>query len=224
MSVNVGGGGNQYLYNCYRLTLSKIENTWTGDPTITIDCTGLSTMQNMCDGGGTNPGYKKIVLKNVPTSPIVLSSLFYNHGRSSAFEFVELDGNLIGSGNCSSIISSNSSLKAITGGAFDLSGTTNITGFAKFAYALETVYFVPSTIKVDINFQGAARLTDESLVSAANGLDATASGHSITLDSTPKARCQTLMGTVADGLFTADASGTVSLTDFITTVKGWTLA
>ena len=74
-------------------------------------------------------------------------------------------------------------------------------------------------------------LTDVSLCQIANALCATYTS-TLTLHATPKARCSTLMGTVSQvtddtgtyDFFTQDANGTVSLADFITTTKGWTLA
>ena len=73
-------------------------------------------------------------------------------------------------------------------------------------------------------FNLASALTDASLVSIANGLSSSASGLSVAFHATPKARCSTLMGTVTSGEFTQNAGGTVSLADFITNTKGWTLA
>lgn len=81
------------------------------------------------------------------------------------------------------------------------------------------------------NLSGSSLLTDASLCQIANALCATHTS-TLTLHATPKARCSTLMGTVSSvtddtgtyDFFTADANGTVSLADFITTTKGWTLA
>lgn len=74
-------------------------------------------------------------------------------------------------------------------------------------------------------------LVDDSLVSLANALIAGSETINI-IDATTKAKCSTIVGTVSSvtddsgtyDFFTQDASGTVTLADFITTVKGWTLA
>ena len=222
VSVNVGGG---LLYEkVYTVQLSRTENTWTDDPTITIDCTYASSLNNMGNGGGGNPGYRKIKLKNTSGRAYTISFAFYNHSDSSKFETLELDGNLVCTGNSSQAFQDCRTIKSIVGGSLDLSAATNIGTFARGASNLETISFVPSSVMASITFFGASKLSDESLVSIANGLNGTVSGKSLTLHATPKARCQTLMGTVADGVFTADASGTVTLVDYITTVKGWTLA
>lgn len=81
------------------------------------------------------------------------------------------------------------------------------------------------------NLSGSNLLTDASLCQIANALCATHTS-TLTLHATPKARCSTLMGTVSQvtddtgtyDFFTADANGTVTLADFITATKGWTLA
>lgn len=99
------------------------------------------------------------------------------------------------------------------------------------AIALTEIYFVPNQCASGGDVVTGV-LIDASLVSLANALQAV-SGQTITiLNATTKARCSTLMGTVSqvtDGgvtydFFTQDASGTVSLENFITQTKGWTLA
>lgn len=120
---------------------------------------------------------------------------------------------------------STASLKSITGGAIDLTAASgNLNNFAKYAYALETIRFVPSSIKMSIDFFGASELTDASVVSIVNGLDGTVSGQTLTLDNTVKARLSTILGTVTDGVFAVDAQGSTTLLDFATTTKGWTVA
>lgn len=214
-----------YLYeNCYALNLSRTENTWTGGPTITIDCAKMDTMANICNGGGVNPGYKKIKLKNVPNTGLVLNAAFSGHKDTSAFEALELDGNLIGASTCNGVFYINKTLKTVTGGAIDLSAATSLTNFAANAWSLETISFVPSSIKMSITFAGASKLTDDSLVSIVNGLDGTVTGQSLSLHATPKTRCGQIVGTVTDGIFAIDAGGGTTLLDFATTTKGWTVA
>ena len=99
--------------------------------------------------------------------------------------------------------------------------------------ALTEVYLVPNKVSeggVGIN---TGVLIDASLVSFANALKDGVTGQTFTiLNATTKARCSTLMGTVSqvteDGVtynfFTQNDDGTVSLADFITNTKGWSLA
>lgn len=85
----------------------------------------------------------------------------------------------------------------------------------------------------DVRMNWSDVLEDESIVSIANALIAqTDTSYTLSLNTTPKARCDEILGTVStvtDGdasydFFTMDEAGTVTLTEFITTVKGWTLA
>ena len=89
---------------------------------------------------------------------------------------------------------------------------------------LKEIRFAPNTCQQNLNISGFSVLSDASLVSAGNCLINSISGKTMTLYSALKTRCSTLMGNNENGLFVADENGTMSLSDFITTVKGWTLA
>lgn len=212
-----------YLYeNCYALQLSRDTGVWTNDATITIDCKRLTTLAGLC--GGTNPGYQKVKLKNVPSTALSINAIASGHSASSNFKFLELDGDLVGAAASQSPFYNCRSLLSITGGSIDLSAATNVTNFAKFAEKLETISFVGSSIKLSITFDGATSLTDDSLVSIVNGLDGTVTGQTLTLDSTVKAKLSGITGTVTGGVFALDAGGSTTLLDFATTTKGWTVA
>lgn len=103
-----------------------------------------------------------------------------------------------------------------------------------YCYALEEIRFLENSITVSgIPLGDSNSLSDDSLISIANALvvpvDTTCT---VTLHATSKARCDEILGTVSavtDGdttydFFTQDETGTVTLTEFITTTKGWTLA
>lgn len=121
------------------------------------------------------------------------------------------------------------SLTTITS-PLDLSGATSIgTNAFSFGIGIQNISFVANTIPLSIKIGGSA-LTNASIISIANGLDETAAGETLTLSATPKAKCTTIMGTVAMDdsstyhVFSENASGTVTLESFITQTKGWTLA
>ena len=71
-----------------------------------------------------------------------------------------------------------------------------------------------------------SKLTTDSLISIANGL--VAGNYTLTLHATSKTNCDTIMGYVDNtkgyDVFVADESGTVTLSEFITVTKGWSLA
>lgn len=99
---------------------------------------------------------------------------------------------------------------------------------------LKEFYLVPNRISTGGSMNTGV-LVDASLVSVANALKGgLATAQTITIvNATTKAKCNTIMGTVSqvtDGettydFFTQDQeNGTVTLADFITNTKGWTLA
>lgn len=98
--------------------------------------------------------------------------------------------------------------------------------------SVEYMRFKANTLHVDTALSFAESFTDETIVSIANSIQ-TGTAKTLTLHATPKARCDEILGNVSqvtqeDGttydFFTADEAGTVTLTEFITTTKGWTLA
>ena len=96
---------------------------------------------------------------------------------------------------------------------------------------LVEIYFLPNTCSSEGRV-ATGELTDASLISLANALQAT-TGQTITIDNAAtKAKCNTIIGNISSlsgssgtyDFFTADANGTATLTEFITLTKGWTLA
>ena len=111
----------------------------------------------------------------------------------------------------------------IDAGTWNLSVAHNSTNVLVQAPNCEFFGIVENTCIDSLQLQGTQLLTNASLVSIANGLSS-ASPATLTLSSTPKAKLSTIMGTVTDGKFTEDASGSTTLLNFITNVKGWTIA
>lgn len=80
-----------------------------------------------------------------------------------------------------------------------------------------------ASVSLDLKRIGDGNMTNTTLISVANCLVSGAS-RTLTLHQESKANCSSIMGDNVDGLFVADENGTMSLADFITNVKGWTLA
>ena len=116
----------------------------------------------------------------------------------------------------------------------DLSLFKRVNGIEWFNTALKNVEFAPNSIHgyAYTFFNNTPNLSDDTIISVCNALRAD-SVSTFTLEATPKARCDEILGTVSqvtaeDGVtydfFTADPAGTATLTEFITNTKGWTLA
>lgn len=96
---------------------------------------------------------------------------------------------------------------------------------------IEDVRFYENYSPQEIDFQNASKFNNDTLISLANGLEVSAGSATLKLHSTPKGRLASIMGTVQSvtidevtyDRFVADENGTVTLQDFITTTKGWTL-
>lgn len=124
-------------------------------------------------------------------------------------------------------------VSTITGTPFALTrymGTT-YTGF-KNATALVDVRFYENLSMQTILFDTLPSLSNDTLISIANALQVSEGTASLKLHATPKARLTSILGTVESvtrgaetyDRFIADANGMLTLADFITTTKGWTLA
>lgn len=105
-------------------------------------------------------------------------------------------------------------------GVFTLATTLTSLPFYNCS-ALVTVAFTPSCITSSISFSHSPLLSTASLLSIANGLDA-ASPATLTMHATSKTNMDNINVDVVDGL--AVIGTTKTLTQFITTDKGWTIA
>lgn len=119
-----------------------------------------------------------------------------------------------------------SSLRYIYGEPIDFRScnTTSITTCAQAAN-IEYIRVVPSTLRYSLNLVGSSRLTNESIVSIANGcaLSSGSVSSTLTLHSTVKSNIDNIVGKIVDGLFEIDNTGTTTLRNFITNTKGWTI-
>lgn len=186
--------------------------------TVDIDFEGnpLTSLYRAFDN---TTGVQTITLRNIASSVSRPANYF---ARSTSAKTVNFIGDALKINHMDNFILT-SNVETING-KLDLSQLTRVVYASAFSTVLKDISFVSSTISVDISFAISPALTDASLISIANGLNASATGKTLTLHTTSKARCSTLMGNNVDGLFVADVSRTMSLADFITTVKGWTLA
>lgn len=109
--------------------------------------------------------------------------------------------------------------------------TTNTNNQFTGATKLKTIFFQENAQDISVNIS-ACPLSNESLVSLANGLKLGATSSTLALSSSRKSTAQSMLGTVstvgsgADAyeIFTPDENGDTTLAQFITINKGWTLS
>lgn len=113
----------------------------------------------------------------------------------------------------------------VTGTPLDLSNVTTSANLTNLiGQNVKDIRFVPSCCNVSWQLAAPIKASDDTLVSVANALNGSVTGQTLTLHSSKKARCGEIVGTVTDGIFAIDAHGGMTLTEFITNTKGWTLA
>ena len=163
-----------------------------------------------------------------------LNAAFYGRTVIGQLKHITLS-DITKSVNIDTLFAHNQSLQVISGTKIPYSDKFAITSYLNPLYnclRLETVQFVENSVTGNWVFNWSAVLTTESIISVANALNAT-TPYTLTLHATVKTNMESIKGTVTqktaeDGttydFFTADSAGTVTLTEFITTTKGWTLA
>ena len=104
---------------------------------------------------------------------------------------------------------------------------TNATSAGSMFYEtnnITSIRFKPNSISIPIGNTGyLAQIDDDSLISLCNGFNSNVSNTFQFNKTITSGRLAALMGNSINGLFVADENGSMSLQDFITTVKGWTI-
>lgn len=155
-----------------------------------------------------------------------LNNLFSNPQSKHGFDEIEFDFDTSHVTNWGGALYHTNARKLI--GALNLSSATSVGSLFSYS-SFKELEFVPNTIPLSIDFSSTGTLTKDSLISIANGLAEGVVGGEVKHKSAAKTTMSTIIGTVAMDstntfhIFTADASGTVTLTDFITNIKGWTI-
>jgi hypothetical protein len=193
--------------------------------------------QNAKKTSGTGEIKLTIKCKSITSLNFSTGRLNYFMYNSSAFDAVDfqcsemdyIDTDISSFSQCSSI-------KSISGTPFSLAGTFSISTAVYRPFVncnnLVDVRFYENKSAQTVYFLFAPSLSDASLVSLSNGLQVSEGAAVLNLHATPKAKLSSIYGyteSVTRGTetydrFVADASGSVSLMDFITNTKGWTVA
>ena len=230
---------NNWIINMPACTTAENMFYWCvfpADTKITLTGNALTSMKGLfyyAGGYTTVPELKEVVL-NSTASVTTMDNLFF---RSAAHGVPKLEKVTLGFSTAACTNWSNAfrcyngsvkgdGLKTIAG-TLDFSAlTTEANASMTFGecVALETMTWAPSSLSVSLSLAHSDKLTDATLISIANGLNALATGKTLTLHATAAAKLPAIRGTVTGGVFAANAQGSTTLSDFITTVKGWTVA
>ena len=107
---------------------------------------------------------------------------------------------------------------------------TNATGFGQGCGNIVTCFFAENQNAISFSLTSVTKLSDESLISCANGLSESTPA-TLTATAAQKTKFDTIVGDIEEVAgdtpshrFTVDAQGSTTLTSFITTTKGWTIA
>ena len=163
-------------------------------------------------------GVKYLTIKNLNLVGINMSYSF----NSGSEEVITFENCIIQPSKANRLFGS-SKLKTIIG-EIDMSLCTSGGDTLYYSRVLEDVRFKKDTIGVDFSLWGATMLSQDSCISISNALDST-NPHTLSMESsgTTKTKFNSILGVNNDGVFVADIQGTMTLADFVTNVKGWTL-
>ena len=162
---------------------------------------------------------EKLVIKNLghPEDAGISFSGTFRSANISELELVNC--NLVPS-NVSSMFR-DKSITRVTGGKIDMSYCTGSP--LESATYVQNVEFVADSIHSDFSMYMARSLSVETIVYVANGLNPNVSGCKVDIRySNLTSKFQTL-GNNINGTFMPDENGSMTLQEFITNVKGWTI-
>lgn len=223
LQPSIGGGLSELTIDTS--TISSIFNTRTLTPhikKITINVTSNSAITATSAFTLTN-GVDEVIVNDINGVGLGgVTAFLYNSGIRSITLNTVINNNASYNVNT---IKNNSNLESILGTPLDMTFYSNEASdtLLNMNPKLVTVRFVPNTLHYRFNLNQNEMLSDETLVSLANCLDASVS-KTLTLHTNALARLPLIVGTVTNGTFVIDPTGTTTLQSFITTTKGWTIA
>ena len=234
VTVNVSGGelisSATHLGNLFATEYSKPLPSSLPPENLIINAPNCYNISGLCKqyvaSSAYNVGIKTVTfaaLRDMASLSgfIDISQAFYRNTSVKTVDFGMAVVPVTGTGFATDAAELESIIGTLKYNTNSTSGTAGTTDFR--AAKLRDVSFYPGCLLNSMTFTS-PYLTDASLVSIANGLDGTQTDKTLTHNATAKTRCGQIVGTVTDGVFAIDVGGSVTLTDFITQTKGWTLA
>lgn len=218
-----GNGFNpfKYAYDCSSLLRNAVLPT-----DVIIDFEDNSNLTTMASMFLNTSGVKNLIIKNLTSDKtnLAMNGFLYisPHIQTLTFDNCNFAPSTLESfcRSCGELTTINgeidcSNCKAGNALGFWFNSTNKI---SDFRIKRNTIGMSPTS-----NWGTATTWSNASYVSLGNGLNPNFTG-TFTLTAAQKAVCSTIMGVVTDGVFVEADGGSVSLTDFITNTKGWTLA
>ena len=178
---------------------------------------------NVISAVGAFYGCTNITSINVTYSN-ALSTLMQNAYGCTGLVSYTINSALSSVSNYSQTFTNCSNLETIAGTPISFESCTSAANIAAFSgcVKLTNIEFALNTIKFDFGPDYSPLLSIASLLSIANGLDGTAVGKTLKMHATSKTNMDAIM--VDNNAGVAELGSAMTLTEFITTIKGWTIA
>ena len=214
-SVTVDGYFNPFKYDNFPLSNAFINQELPETLVIDFENAVISSIYKTFNSVS---GCKHLTLKNIQypdNAGVPCQDAF----RGSSLEILEFV-------NCTFKPANNqypfyqSALQEVIG---DIDMTYRTAGLLNDMTALREVRFVPNTIHGEFTIYNTRTLSNDSLISIANGLSDEATGIYDIRRTNTLPTMQNITGNVVDSMFIADDNGSTTLEQFITNVKGWTI-
>lgn len=207
-----GGGGSSVTWENPAAT---INGTFTGIDTLTVNGSGITTGSMFRYVNGI-----RHIIMNTPAR----TNAYYLAGMSdSTLKEFTIVGSTTAWTDVRNLFSGRGGLTKING-TLDFSSVTALGSPLSNCATLQEVRFAPNSIKLSFDPFGGGyhtTLSDESVASIANGLSAS-NPATITLRCYNFRLYYNIMGDNNNGTFVLNPSGTMTVREFITNVKGWT--
>ena len=221
-------GGNSFPVKKIKGLTNLFRGTTWDSTTVEIDFDGADINTSISTTISANACFataniEHLIIKNLTINNATATSFCEQTNNASIIKTITFTDCTIKPSNINSFVRYGSTLQSVTG-EIDMTNVTNMNACFQNCTSLTSIRFKANSLKISTNAMNQCPFDDATLVNLGNSLDGTVTGKTITLASTQKTRCGTLMGTNNSGTFVADAQGSMSLETFITTVKGWTLA
>lgn len=233
ITIYIGnGGGGDVGFNIlpYVGGLTNLFQDCVCPENVTLDFEGNTTLTSLASLAYKSTGLKNLTIKNLTSTKttVGLNALGY---LASDLETITFENCSIAPNSFESLGRNAPKLKAIYG-ELDLTNCSSANSIANWFAGnpsvpsiIEEFRIKPNSIKRNpgTNFGNSQVISNESYVSLVNGLDPDVENGTLTMTDYQKTAMAAITGTNNNGLFVASSSGTLSLTDFVTTIKGWTL-